>query len=69
MCGACTGELGDSCVCNDGALWYTMHEDQLVDMEEKLKISAEVQSNDGWVSETRAKDPFLTVPSLMHKNA
>ena len=46
-----------------------MHDDKLVDMEEKLKISAEVQSNDGWASETRAKDSFLTVPSLMHKNA
>ena len=46
-----------------------MHDDKLVDMEEKLKISAEVQSNDGWASETRAKVPFLTVPSFTHKNA
>ena len=55
-------------MCNDGALWYTMHDDKLVDVEEKLKISAEVQSNDGWASETRAKVPFLTVPSFTHKN-
>ena len=56
-------------MCNDGVFWYTMHDDKLVDMEEKLKISAEAQSNAGWASETRAKDSFLTVPSLMHKNA
>ena len=56
-------------MCNDGALWYTMHDDKLVDMEEKLKISTEVQSNDGWASETRAKVSFLTVPSFTHKNA
>ena len=53
-------------MCNDGEFWYTMHDDKLVDMEEKLKISVEVQSNDGWASETRA---FLTVPSFTHKNA
>ena len=46
-----------------------MHDDKLVDMEEKLKISAEAQSNDGWASETRAKVPFLTAPSFTHKNA
>ena len=45
-------------MCNDGEFWYT-----------KLKISVEVQSNDGWASETRAKVPFLTVPSFTHKNA
>ena len=56
-------------MCNDGEFWYTMHDDKLVDMEEKLKISVEVQSNDGWASETRAKVPFLTVPSFTHKNA
>ena len=39
------------------------------DMEEKLKISVEVQSNDGWASETCAKVPVLTVPSFTHKNA
>ena len=56
-------------MCNDGEFWYTIHDDKLVDMEEKLKISTEVQSNDGWASETRAKVSFLTVPSFTHKNA
>ena len=39
------GEMGDSCVCDDGAFWYTMCEKMLVDMEEELKISREAQSN------------------------
>ena len=31
-------------MCNDGEFWYTMHDEKVVDMEEKLKISVEVQS-------------------------
>ena len=56
-------------MCNDGALWYTIHDDKLVDMKEKLKIGAEVWSNDGCGSETRAKDQFLAEPSSTHTNA
>jgi hypothetical protein len=44
MCGVCTGETRDPCVCDDGACWYTMREKKLVDMEEELKISGEAQS-------------------------
>ena len=45
MCGICTGETRDSCVCDDGAFWYTMLDEMLVDTEEELKISKEAQSN------------------------